>query len=546
MRSCLVPLSLACLVACTSVATDGDGRPAQGRRDPAPARMWAVSREEIAPGRVLVEFARPVALPPDEAGDRPMLAPLAWTLGGVPLHLVRTLFDGELPLALFDTGAADEAETRAQLARIAADPLVRRAEADRVRRIMAMPNDPQLPAQWALKQIRMAEAWDRTRGSADVVVAILDTGILKDHPDLRGRLLPGHDFVADPENAGDGGGRDADPTDTGGPDPGSSNLHGTHVAGIIGAETHNGRGVAGMDWACRLVPVRVLGIRRGTGVDSDIADALRWAAGLPVPGAPRNPRPAHVINMSFGGLGISFTVQRAVDEVIAAGALVVAAAGNSGGEAANFSPGGLDQVITVGAARPDGTRAAYSNHGERVDLLAPGGDDEGSGSGLNPGGILSTYRDLGSKEAQGPYSYFTLEGTSQAAPHVSGAVALARSLAAVRQNTMAALLRSSADRSKRCDLDEFAGCGAGLLNVPNLLTMASLQPKCGCKGDLLCLDGRCIDPGFPHRSVFADPVLRGGCSMAGRGGGGPGLALLLIAALIASAARRAGSRAGSS
>lgn len=503
-----------------------------------PATRAPVPGEELVPGRILVElFARPGATPEGQglvlgqgatvealAVPAPPVPSTGLSLGGVAVRVVREIYsgagpeeDGGLPLLLLDSGARDEAGTRADLGRIAKDPLVRRAEPDRLRRPAAAPNDPQLPVQWGLRQVNMNAAWDRAQGSESVTVAILDTGILKDHPDLRNRLVPGYDFVSDNENAGDGQpGRDGDPEDTGTSDPGSSNLHGSHVAGIIGADSNNGRGVAGVDWKCRLMPVRVLGVKGGTGTDSDIADAIRWTLGKQLGGLPRSARTAQVINMSFGGLGVSFTVQRAVDEAIAAGAIVVAAAGNGGADATTYSPGGLDGVITVGASTSKRARASYSNHGPRVDLLAPGGDDLDDGAAV--AGIVSTYRDLGQKDPKDPmvpYTYYPLEGTSQAAPHVAGAAALVRSLVPVRQLTMAALMRNTADHSSRCDLDPDGGCGAGLLNVDALLQLARLQDKCGCSGDRYCFDGQCIDPGYPHPSIFADPVVRGGCQAAG-------------------------------
>ncbi|MCS6911814.1 MAG: S8 family serine peptidase [Myxococcales bacterium] len=491
--------------------------------------------EQIVVGRALVELVRPVALPPVELGEgalpslpRAALALPMAELGGVPVRLVRTIYegtgegeDGGLPLLLLATDAKDEATTWAHIARLARDPLVHRAEPDRVRTMAAVPTDPHYREQWNLHQINMAAAWDRARGSESVVVAILDTGIVRGHPDLEGRLVDGYDFIADPVNAADGNGRDPDPTDEGRTEPGSSNLHGTHVAGIIGAQSNNGRGVAGVDWRCRLMPVRVLGVQNGTGVDSDIADAIRWSAGRQVGGMPRPRQAAQIINMSFGGRGISFTVQRAVDEAISAGALIVVAAGNGGEDVTHYSPGGLDSVITVGASTRQRARAPYSNYGRRVDLLAPGGDDLEAES--TAAGVLSTYRDRGHRDplmSQSAFTYFALQGTSQAAAHVSGAAALVRSLVPLRQRTLAALLRTTADPTSRCDLDEYAGCGAGLLNVDRLLVLAELQPKCGCQGDFYCFDGRCIDPGDPHPSIFADPVIRGGCEVVS-GWGGP-------------------------
>lgn len=547
------------LLACACGAVGPDVGPGAAPGPAARPTSAPLAREEIAPGRVLIELAdrsSPPASPP--AGD--LLVPGAGSLtnqatptlllSGVPVQVLRPIFDGSdgrRPILLLSTDATDEAATRRHIQRIAADPRVRRAEPDRLRRPAATPNDARYRMQWNLTQIRMPQAWERMTGSSKVVVAVLDTGILKDHPDLRQRLAPGYDFILDRENAGDQDGRDDNPTDQGDTEPGSSGLHGTHVAGIIGAASNNALGISGVDWGCRIMPVRVLGVRRGTGVDSDIADAIRWAAGKQLGNLPPPAQPAQVINMSFGGLGISFTVQRAVDEAIAAGAIVVAAAGNGADGAASYSPGGLDGVITVGAAGSKGQRAAYSNHGARVDLLAPGGDDDFEMTGeLGMTGVLSTYRDAGETEGAGPYSYYPLVGTSQAAPHVSGAAALVRAIAPVQQLTMATLLRASADSKSRCDQDESGGCGAGLLNVDSLLVLAASQAQCKCQGDRYCLDGRCIDPGYPHISIFADPIVRGGCSTATPGTASPPLPAALLLGALAAFFSLARHRAGAS
>jgi serine protease len=136
----------------------------------------------------------------------------------------------------------------------------------------------------------------------------------------------------------------------------NSSWHGTHVAGTVAAATNNAVGVSGIDWASKLQPVRVLG--KCGGYLSDIADAMRWAAGLSVPGTPLNANPARVINLSLGGSGAcSATLQSAVDSVIAAGTVVVAAAGNNAGDAGNFQPANCNGVIAVGATTRAGARA---------------------------------------------------------------------------------------------------------------------------------------------------------------------------------------------
>lgn len=483
--------------------------------------------EEIIPGRALVELQAPLPelVGPNRAGLSAgaglALAPPALVLGGVPVQPVRALLPGDdlgPPLWLMQLEAADPAGTWAALARLAADPRVRRVEPDRVRRRAAVPNDPHYRLQWGLKQIGAESAWDKTTGSSGVIVAVLDTGIIEDHPDLKARLVAGYDFISDVTNAGDGDGRDLNPHDEGTPDDTSSNLHGTHVAGIIGADTNNGRGVAGVDWRCRLMPVRVLGVRGGNGADSDIADALLWVAGEAVGAMKKVAQKADVANLSFGGLGVSFTVQRAVDVATARGVVVVAAAGNAGSDASQSSPGGLDRVITVGSLTRELARADYSNWGPRVDLVAPGGsalpnfDD----AGVDEDGIVSTYRELGLPEpaSMNLATYYALVGTSQATPHVSGAVALARALRPVQQLTTAFLLRHSAAKTQACDHDELSGCGAGVLNLPSFLELVRLQGNCSCTGDKLCQDGRCVDPGTPHPSLFADPVVHGGCQAA--------------------------------
>lgn len=302
--------------------------------------------------------------------------------------------------------------------RLAADPDVAYAQPNGRKRRTAAPNDPLYPAsatetrsngsgtepgpasgQWYLRApdattpsaIDIEAAWARTRGSASVVVAVLDTGVRFEHPDLGrvatgGKLLPGYDFVSDPVIAGDTDARDADPSDPGdfvtaveagrspftGCDASNSSWHGTATSSLIGAATDDGNGMAGAAPGVRVLPVRVLG--KCYGADDDILAGMRWAAGLPVDGVPANPNPAKVLNLSLGGLGgCSPAYQAAVDDVVAAGVLVVAAAGNSVGGAVN-EPANCRGVLGVVALRHAGSKVGFSDMGPEIGISAPGGN----------------------------------------------------------------------------------------------------------------------------------------------------------------------------
>ena len=181
-------------------------------------------------------------------------------------------------------------------------------------------------------------------------------------------------MIDDLERANDGDGRDADARDPGDRlPPKRSTWHGTEMAGIIAAATNNEKGIAGVAGNAQLLPVRTQGV--GGGYTSDLIDGLRWAAGLSVVGLPRNPTPAKVINLSIGGWGLcTRLLQSAVDDVVALGIVVVAAAGNDNRDAAFLEPCNCANVICVGGHGRNGTRASYSNFGAAVDIMAPGGD----------------------------------------------------------------------------------------------------------------------------------------------------------------------------
>lgn len=334
------------------------------------------------------------------------------------------------------------------------DQLLQRPEVDwvepnvRERRLQVPPTDPLYAQQWWLQPVSgsnananearlrgvagFQSAWLRVN-PAPVLVAVLDTGMTS-HPDLLGRVLPGHDFVSELEYSNDGNGRDNDASDPGDWVSAADNLdgcavedsswHGTIVAGMIAANTNNGVGGAGVQWAAQVLPVRVAG---KCGADLvDIVDGMRWAAGLTVPGAPPNPNPARIVNISFGGSAPCGTAyQAAVDELLARGVVVAAAAGNEWSSPSR--PASCRGVVGVAGLNRDGFKANYSNFGAALaasGIAAVSGDDaDGAwGQWLSDSGLV-TLTNLG-RTAPGNAGYARLYGTSFAAPQVAGTMAL--------------------------------------------------------------------------------------------------------------------------
>lgn len=280
------------------------------------------------------------------------------------------------------------------------------------------PSDTFYDKQWHYPQINLPQAWDVTQGSQNVIVAVLDTGIVSSHPDFSGRLVGGFDMISNPVTAGDGDGRDPDPEDVGDfQTPQGSSFHGTHVAGTIGANANNGIGVVGVDWNCRLMTVRVLG--QGGGTVDDIANGILYAAGLPNGSGALPPQRADVINMSLGGPGLNAVLEQACNQAAAAGVLLVAAAGNDNSSNPS-SPAAFASVLSVGAVDLVKQRAPYSNFSPTVDIWAPGGDMgvDRNGDGF-PDGVLSTMAD-----DEGNLFYKFENGTSMASPHVAGVASL--------------------------------------------------------------------------------------------------------------------------
>lgn len=378
----------------------------------------------FVPGELLVKFRQP--LPPGTVSDAPRtgLASVDALLQSHAVTAVEPLFPGtsaspygldriyrltfpptEGVLATAGAFAAD-----ANVAYAEPNYLFRTAHAARATQPAPLePNDALFAEQWALHNagqtggipdadIDAPEAWEITTGSDDVLIAVVDTGVDYTHPDLddgRVRTDIDRDFVND----------DADAMD--------DNGHGTHVTGIIAARANNNIGTSGVMWQAQIVPVKVMN-SLGVGSSANISRGIHYAA----------TQGADIINLSLGELSCSQTVVDAVnDAALAQGSILVAAAGNSAGNLVH--PARLEPVIAVGAVDHTDQRAAFSNAGAELDIVAPGVH------------ILSTVLD-------GQYAFF--DGTSMATPHVTGVIGLLLaqrpdlSLAQIR-----ALLRASAD-----------------------------------------------------------------------------------------------------
>jgi serine protease len=400
------------------------------------------------------------------------------------------------------------------------------------------PNDPKFNEQWNLFDgdggAHFQDAWEISKGSQGQIIAIVDTGVLS-HPDLNARMLPGAMLIRDQQISGSPTpGRSHNATDLGdfvAPGdpcysgwPTNSSWHGTHVAGIAAAQSNNGQGISGGDWRARILPVRVLG--KCGGYSSDIADGIRWAAGGEVEGLSPNPHPATVINLSLGGFGMCGEyMQSAIDFALSKGAVVVVAAGN---ESANLdfqsvTPANCRGVLTVGASTIQGSRAGYSNFGERIDLMAPGGDFQAS--------ILSTHN-MG-QTTPSSASYREMNGTSMAAPHVAAAASLVRAVApklpplqvvdVLKRSTKAFGFGSFCDETR---------CGDGLLDVYEALRLARVTSPDARFGVIEPIQSG--NPDHDNARLGAQGS-SGGCGLVDLGGGpgssGPGGGMMIFTLL---------------
>jgi subtilisin family serine protease len=297
--------------------------------------------------------------------------------------------------------------------------------------------DPLRPQQWGLDMIESDAAHQSARGDG-AIVAVVDSGVNAGHPDLAGRLLPGHDFVD-----GDGTPQDGDG-------------HGTHVTGIVAANDGNGVGVSSVAPGARVLPVRVLG-------DDGSGDSARVAAGIDYAVA----QGAQVINLSLGPdvplAGADPEFGAAIDRALDHGVVVMAAAGNDGLPACE-QPSGQGRLLCVGSVDKRGMRSFFSSFGQGLGVMAPGG----SAAPLNGEDILSTWKDGG---------YMELAGTSQAAPHVAGVAALLVSKGLRGQAAVNRILATARDAGTPGPDPQF---GAGIVDAR--AAVAGLKGGAGAGG----------------------------------------------------------------
>lgn len=360
----------------------------------------------FVPGRVLV---KPVDGADEAALQGSLQAAGAREIGRVPQIGVRIL---QVPA---------QAEARV-IAALSHNPNFEFAEPDYIANIILTPNDPYYASsQWHLPKVGAPTAWDTTTGSSAVTIAVVDSGVQANHPDLAGRVLAGYDFANN----------DADPSD--------DNGHGTAVAGVAAAKGNDGIGTAGAAWNVAILPVKTMSAS-GSGSYSAIANGINYAAD----------QGAKIINLSLGGTASSTTLQSAVSYAWNKGSVLVAAAGNNGTSTTVY-PAAYPNVVAVSATTVSDTLASFSSYGSFVDLSAPGQD------------ITAPWINSG---------YVTISGTSFSSPLTAGVAALALSRnPALSNGQIASLLTANTDDLGAAGYDTFFG--SGRLNAAKVVAAAA-------------------------------------------------------------------------
>ena len=461
---------------------------------------------------------------------------------GSTLQVKRTLATSA---QLMGTGLTDAASIQAAADKIAQDARVAYVVPDRILRPNAIPNDPLFATQNNLASptivpggINVASAWNITKGSSSIVVAVVDTGYT-DHPDLSGKILQGYNFITDPIRAGNGYGRGPDAHDLGDgvtsatqyPSLGCStsdtypianSWHGTEVSSVLAASTNNLQTIAGVGWNTPIVPVRVSG--KCGALLSDTVDGMLWAGGIGVSGVPANANPARVVNVSLGSVGqCSAAEQDAVNQLAARGTIVVAAAGNEAAQSVD-APANCSGAIAVTAHVDSGENASYANVGSQVALSAPGGGCGNSKvitttnppSCAEPQSVIQADSNDGT-QSLGNYVVKQVAGTSFSTPEVAGTVALMLSVQPQLSNAqvLAGLQQTARPHPSGTYCAIHNGiCGAGLLDTAGAVGYAQTTAPAGAS---------------------SGTGSSGGASSGGGGGGGTvplaGAALLLALGL---------------
>lgn len=360
---------------------------------------------DSVPGRILV---KPFENASEAIVQASFNAAGAREVGRVPQIGVRIL---QVPI---------QAEARV-IAALSRNPNFEFAEPDYVASIVLTPNDTYYAGyQWNLPKVNAPAAWDTTTGSPSVTIAVVDSGVQANHPDLAGRVLAGYDFVNNDSDASD------------------DNGHGTGVSGVAAAQGNDGIGVAGAAWNVAILPVKTMN-SSGSGSYSAIANGITYAAD----------RGAKIINLSLSGSSSSSTLKSAVSYAWNKGALIIAAAGNNGSSATVY-PAAYPNVIAVSATTSSDTLASFSSYGSFVDLSAPGQD------------ITMPWINSG---------YVTTSGTSFSSPLTAGVAALALSRNPALSNAqLAALLTANTDDLGAPGYDIYFG--SGRLNAAKVVAAA--------------------------------------------------------------------------
>jgi thermitase len=397
MKKALIVLAIAILVISTFPAIASAAPP----DSPTPV-------PDFSSQQILVKFKPGTSLPEAAQIHRQLGGQIRETIPGIGVQVV----------------TVPKGQAMAKAKAYCSNPRVAYAEPDFVVQVAGTPDDPYFGRQYALTKIEAPQAWDVTAGSPSINIAILDTGVDQNHPDLADKIVSDINFTSSP-TADDIHG------------------HGTHVAGIAAAMTNNGIGVAGLGCSCTIMNVKVLG-DTGAGTYSAIAAGITWAAD----------NGAEVINMSLGGSGYSSTLEDAVNYAWSKGVVVVAAAGNDGSTSPMY-PAYFVNCIAVAATTSLDSKASFSNYGDWVDVAAPGTS------------IYSTRRD-------GTYGYGA--GTSMASPHVAGLAGLVSTVVNDTSGNGRVNDEVRARIEATCDDIGVTGIGAGRINAYKAVSDGGTTP----------------------------------------------------------------------